>query len=749
MRLQHVRLRTAITVSLLYCGSQMRAQPAKPADPKADRLLAVSKVWVTVKYFHPYLAYRDIDWDKALVEALPKIRRAETEVEYSSAVGSMLGALHDPATYVRPRSADSGSASLDYETQPDNTLVVSNAPGPNSSHCNSQEAERLRSALENAPKAILFDQRLKAASSTDLLSLCLEERGVADRLITTEVDSPGQRTWIHTGLPPYSGLNEANYHSAFSVQAGRNFKAVAGAQKHKIIFLLGENSRLSTVASALFAAGEANVVTQSPHYQMGGGETVTIPLGETTEAVISLSEPVCAGGAALPEIPSLKDVKSTLLSNLNASPASKMMVPAYPEKRVDLSHASEPFPSAELRILAAYKIWGVFRYFFAYRDLMDEDWDDVFSLFLPVIDSAKDAQEYNLAVAEMVSHVFDSQAIVQSPKLTQYFGVAPVALRLRIIDGKPMVTQILNQEALEAGVKVGDIVTKVDGEDITVRAKRLTRYISWSTQQWLGCRLMETVLNGPDESIAAVSIQDGNGNPHEIQLKRRIAYSSLLEHQRDGDVTKVLAGNIGYVDLDRLGASDVDAMFDKFKETRAIIFDLRGSSRDTAGLIASRLTDSENVAAAIVTGPWTNAPDLPVRDRLTQSWSYFSVQSLQRSNKFRYKGQTVALVDERTMGAAEHTALFLEAANKTAFIGTSSAGADGDVTNFVVPGGIVVSFSGSDVRHGNTGKLQRVGIQPNVTVAPTVGGVRKGRDEVLEKSIEYLSHNGGVAAGFN
>ena len=37
------------------------------------------------------------------------------------------------------------------------------------------------------------------------------------------------------------------------------------------------------------------------------------------------------------------------------------------------------------------------------------------------------------------------------------------------------------------------------------------------------------------------------------------------------------------------------------------------------------------------------------------------------------------LIDERTIGQAEHAGLFLEAANKTAFIGSPSAGADGEV----------------------------------------------------------------------
>jgi C-terminal processing protease CtpA/Prc len=96
-------------------------------------------------------------------------------------------------------------------------------------------------------------------------------------------------------------------------------------------------------------------------------------------------------------------------------------------------------------------------------------------------------------------------------------------------------------------------------------------------------------------------------------------------------------------------------------------------------------------------------------------------------------------VDERTIGAGEQTALLFEAANKTEFIGTPTAGANTALTNFTVPGAITISLSGEDIRHANGGKLQRMGIQPNVSASATLTGIRTGKDEVLEKALEYLS----------
>ena len=97
------------------------------------------------------------------------------------------------------------------------------------------------------------------------------------------------------------------------------------------------------------------------------------------------------------------------------------------------------------------------------------------------------------------------------------------------------------------------------------------------------------------------------------------------------------------------------------------------------------------------------------------------------------------LIDDRAISQAEHTALFFEAANDITFVGTATAGANGDVTSFLVPGGFRVGFTGHDVRHADGRQLQRVGIQPHIQAAPTIKGIRSGRDEVLERALAHLT----------
>jgi hypothetical protein len=66
-------------------------------------------------------------------------------------------------------------------------------------------------------------------------------------------------------------------------------------------------------------------------------------------------------------------------------------------------------------------------------------------------------------------------------------------------------------------------------------------------------------------------------------------------------------------------------------------------------------------------------------------------------------------------------------------------GPNGGVTEVVLPGGRTARFTGADVRHADGRQLQRVGMQPDLAVAPTLEGIRHGRDEVLKAALTFLT----------
>jgi hypothetical protein len=111
------KMSRCLALALLWVGIGpvlLADEPPSLNEEQVQRLAKVCKVWGTVRYFHPYLAYKGIDWDDALVKTVPKVVRSKSTDEYAAAVQGMLDALGDPATVVvrqvSTRSTDQSKA---------------------------------------------------------------------------------------------------------------------------------------------------------------------------------------------------------------------------------------------------------------------------------------------------------------------------------------------------------------------------------------------------------------------------------------------------------------------------------------------------------------------------------------------------------------------------------------------------------------------------------------------------------------
>jgi C-terminal processing protease CtpA/Prc len=83
--------------------------------------------------------------------------------------------------------------------------------------------------------------------------------------------------------------------------------------------------------------------------------------------------------------------------------------------------------------------------------------------------------------------------------------------------------------------------------------------------------------------------------------------------------------------------------------------------------------------------------------------------------------------------------MFFESATDVTFVGSPTAGTNGDITVMRLPGGLRMSFTGEEPRHADGRQLQRIGIQPTLAVRPTLAGLRAGKDEVLDRALAFLA----------
>jgi C-terminal processing protease CtpA/Prc len=71
-------------------------------------------------------------------------------------------------------------------------------------------------------------------------------------------------------------------------------------------------------------------------------------------------------------------------------------------------------------------------------------------------------------------------------------------------------------------------------------------------------------------------------------------------------------------------------------------------------------------------------------------------------------------------------------------IGESTAGTNGNVNPFQLPGGYNVTWTGMKViKHDGT-RHHGIGIKPTIPMRPTQAGIAAGRDELLERALAEL-----------
>ncbi len=714
------------------------------AATEVERLTHLAKLWGTVRYLHPYLAYREIDWDAALILAIPRVRSAKTSAEYAGAVGTMLAALGDPVTRVLPDRTLPAQAKREtsglFRTLDDGTLAIHLRPDLGGDEKELEAAFKALAAALPAARSVLVDIRGNGSRYPAEYSL----QAFADLLASRPVVAPAQRFRYHSGFRAQFGESSGGYNSGFQTLLADRFAPPAGAVAKRVVFLVNGDTVLPPVAMALQAAGDGAVVAEGKVGDEGFVLRREIDLGEGWRAVVRTGEilprPGWSGPRAEVEVapaeiatqggdPAFAAALRLLRDGWSKPSAGDRAVP-LPDAiwRPDRRYDEMIEPTLEYRLLGVFEVWNVFHYFFPYFALTG-DWEPVLPEFIARMEQVRDGREYALALAEMAARVDDGHvSLTGNPTLDALYGPVPAPVAIRWIENAWVVTDVADG-AKGSGVEVGDVVIALDGEPVATRESALRRCLAASTEAGMRRKLADRLLSSADGSPLVLTVRGRKDQPREVRLKR----GAWTPHAA-GEIVRVLPGNLGYADLGRLPYSAVEGMFERLKGTRALILDLRGYPDGTAWPITAYL----NTRGA-TRGPLFRHRLVSAADRgetaagvdFTQPLPAFPVP-------FVYKGRTVMLIDERTVSQSEHSGLFFEAANGTKFIGSQTAGTDGDVTYFAVPGIASVRFSGHDVRHPDGRQLQRIGLVPDVEVAPTIQGIRDGRDEVLERAVRYL-----------
>jgi hypothetical protein len=388
---------------------------------------------------------------------------------------------------------------------------------------------------------------------------------------------------------------------------------------------------------------------------------------------------------------------------------------------------ASPTPDLDQRLADVVVAWSVFRHFFPYWTEAAVDWDARLRPQLEVARAADTREVQRDAIRSLVADARDGHGFVADTLDKAERAELPV--RLAVIEGRLVVVS----SAIPEEAPVGAVVSTIDGTPATDRLARAVSLAS-GTPQWRQGAGTWPLTSGPKGATVKLGLDTGSGT-----REATLAYGTPPPPvKRPGPVAELEPG-VWYVDLTRAKMDEITPRIETLAAVRAVIFDVRGYPTDAGFGLLPHLLDAPE------TDRWMHVAKIVGPFYETAGWLDLGWDVKPASP--RIAGKLVFLTDGGAISYAESVMGYVGDLKLGTIVGGTTAGTNGNVASFVTPGGFGVGFTGMRVtRHDGRSPHHLVGVRPDVVVAPTLEGLRLGRDEVLECGLA-LAGAGAAASG--
>src|ERR1035437_7122198 len=424
-----------ITVLAALCGFPVMSCAQPPENVRIERLAGLAKLWGAVKYFHPYVAERGIDWDAALVQTIAKVGSANSTEEYRQAIDSMLSLLHDPNTHTvkeSPAQKTGVGASAEHPKPSvkwvDAETALISATDYEHFVGSFGKGDDLVKAFEEAGKAkvIILDVRNqdKRADEDSTFWYSMAFRRAIPVLLDRDVIATSSRSRMFFGYPTQEGGYD-DYRATFVPRDGKTVHGSAPkGQSHRFVFIRNAGSGdFQDILGGLQSAGLAAIVEEGEAGQELGVGSFPYTLPENITVNIRTSEVVNWDGSvgSNPEVvvPESADflgdgnraIQAALRvakEGAGASASRPRQPSAMVVNKLENRYPDMKYPSREYRLLSLFRFWNVMFYFHPYRPLYDHPWEETLTEFIPQFEADRNETEYAITTAKLVAHIDDS-----------------------------------------------------------------------------------------------------------------------------------------------------------------------------------------------------------------------------------------------------------------------------------------------------------------------------------------------------
>lgn len=390
------------------------------------------------------------------------------------------------------------------------------------------------------------------------------------------------------------------------------------------------------------------------------------------------------------------------------------------------------------RLLGLYRFWGIVDYWFPYRYATDTTWAAQLEASLPGFVNASGEVEYRLAAMKLASSTGDGHCGIYgtSDALDGYLGSLYLPVELSFVEDSWVITGFLHQTALNSPLVIGDAILSVDGEALSDRAEELLPLSRGSNTAAKLDNLGYELLRGSPET-ADIIIERG-GQEFQLGIARvpmdELDWSLSSGPAYGNETFSIMDTGFGFVDLSSLSMEDVDSIRETFASLPGMVIDMRGYPKEMVIYHMGEFLVPEPQPFCLVS-----------QADLDEPGTFYIADTLFAGGggEGSFQGPVAILVDQGSMSSAEFHAMAWRLAPEARIFGHPTAGADGNLNTFTLPGGLRTGFSGLGIYWPDGSETQRTGILPDTVVTPTVQGIRDGRDEILEAALGWLEEVSG------
>jgi C-terminal processing protease CtpA/Prc len=363
--------------------------------------------------------------------------------------------------------------------------------------------------------------------------------------------------------------------------------------------------------------------------------------------------------------------------------------------------------------------WNVFQHFYPYFDVVDVDWDRELTNTLRSALEDETEKDFFYTLSRLAAKLQDGHGNVYHQIWMEQAGLP---IKVDWVENYVVVTVTKDPGHFQKG----DIILEIDGIGAEKALLDAEEFISGSPQ-WKRWKSLNRFGLGEPGTMAKLKFKRGK-EVLEAEIERN--FKEFLTELTRSNIEK-LDNDIYYINLSKASWAEINAKINDLAKAKGIIFDLRGYPNGNHQIICHLLEENDTSNA------WMQIPLIVYPDQ-ENIVDYQRMGWRLAAKEPHITGKAVFITDGRAISYAESFMSFIEHYQLAEIVGQPTAGTNGNVNPFNLPGGFRITWTGMKVLKHDGSQHHLLGIQPTVPAERTIHGVIEGRDELLEKALEVV-----------